>query len=81
MSDYKKRMIEEYEELAERFINLSRMIEKYNSGTLEFELAYPSELLEDQFCAMRLYLNILVQRATLEGLDLDSIEVKIKEMD
>ena len=74
MNDYKQRMIEEYKQLAERFIKLGRMIEKHNSGTLDFKPTCPMELLEDQYCAMRLYLNILVQRATIEGIDLNDIE-------
>lgn len=77
MNDYKQRMIEEYKQLAERFIKLCRLIEKHNSGTLDFKPACPMELLEDQYCAMRLYLNILVQRATIEGIDLDDIEIEV----
>lgn len=77
MNDYKERMIEEYKQLAERFIKLGRLIEKHNSGTLDFKPACPVGLLEDQYCAMRLYLNILVRRATIEGIDLDDIEIKV----
>lgn len=76
MNDYKQRMIEEYKQLAERFIKLGRMIEKHNSGTLDFKPACPMELLEDQYCAMRLYLNTLVQRATIEGIDFNDIEIE-----
>lgn len=76
MNDYKQRMIEEYKQLAERFIKLGRIIEKHNSGTLDFKPACPMELLEDQYCAMRLYLNILVQRATIEGIGLNDIEIE-----
>ena len=74
MENYKQRMIEEYKQLAERFIKLGRMIEKHNSGTLDFKPACPMELLEDQYCAMRLYFNILAQRAIIEGIDLNDIE-------
>lgn len=76
MNDYKERMIEEYKQLAERFIKLGRLIEKHNSGTLYFKPTCPMELLEDQYCAMRLYLNILVQRATIEGIDLNDIVIE-----
>lgn len=79
MENYKQRMIEEYKQLAERFIKLGRMIEKHNSGTLDFKPACPMELLEDQYCAMRLYLNILVRRATIEGIDLDDIKIEAGE--
>lgn len=79
MNDYKQRMIEEYKQLAERFVKLGRLIEKHNSGTLDFKATCPIELLEDQYCAMRLYLNILVQRATIEGIDLDDIKIEIGE--
>jgi phage protein len=76
MNDYKQRMIEEYKQLAERFIKLGRLIEKHNSGTLDFKPACPMELLEDQYCAMRLYLNTLVQRATIEGINFNDIEIE-----
>lgn len=79
MNDYKERMIEEYKQLAERLLKLGIMIEKYDSGTLDFKPACPIELLEDQYCAMRLYLNILVQRATIEGIDLDDVKVEVGE--
>lgn len=79
MENYKQRMIEEYKQLAERFIKLGRMIEKHNSGTLDFKPACPMELLEDQYCAMRLYLNILIQRATIEGIGLDDIKIEVGE--
>lgn len=79
MNDYKQRMIEEYKQLAERLIKLGIMIEKHDSGTLDFKPMCPIELLEDQYCAMRLYLNILVQRATIEGIDLDDIKIEIGE--
>ncbi|VTT11422.1 phage protein [Streptococcus gordonii] len=79
MENYKQRMIEEYKQLAERFIKLGRLIEKHNSGTLDFKLACPIELLEDQYCAMRLYLNLLIQRATIERIDLDDIKIEIGE--
>lgn len=79
MENYKQRMIEEYKQLAERFLKLGRMIEKHNSGTLDFKLTCPIELLEDQYCAMRLYLNLLIRRATIEGIDLNSIEIEAGE--
>lgn len=41
MNDYKERMIEEYKQLAERFIKLGRLIEKHNSGTLDFKPTCP----------------------------------------
>lgn len=79
MENYKQRMIEEYKQLAERLIKLGRMIEKHDSGSLDFKPTCPLELLEDQYCAMRLYLNILVQRATIEGIDLNDIKIEIGE--
>lgn len=74
MKNYKQRMIEEYKQLAERLVKLGRLVEKHQSGTLDFKLTCPIELLEDQYCAMRLYFNILAQRAKIEGIDLDDIE-------
>lgn len=79
MNDYKQRMIEEYKQSAERLVKLGRLVEKHQSGTLDFKPTCPIELLEDQYCAMRLYLNILVQRATIEGIDLDDIKIEIGE--
>lgn len=63
MNDYKERMIEEYKQLAERFIKLGRLIEKHNSGTLDFKPTCP----------------LLVRRATIEGIDLDDIKIEAGE--
>ena len=79
MDNYKQRMIEEYKQLAERLLKLGIMIEKYDSGALDFNLTCPIELLEDQYCAMRLYFNVLAQRAIIEGIDLDDIKVEVGE--
>lgn len=79
MDNYKQRMIEEYKQLAERLVKLGRLVEKHQSGALDFNLTCPIELLEDQYCAMRLYFNILAQRAIIEGIDLDDIKIEVGE--
>lgn len=59
MNDYKQRMIEEYKQLAERLVKLGRLVKKHQSGTLDFKLTCPIELLEDQYCAMRLLSRLI----------------------
>ena len=70
MKDYQKRMVKEYQELRECRDKLGRMLALYDEGTLEFELSCPVVLLETQLHIMIAYLNILEQRAEIEGIEL-----------
>lgn len=64
--DYKIRMVEEYQELKERYQKLHRMIVKYDAGTLDFKPTCPIDLLREQKATMGKYLNILEIRAEIE---------------
>ena len=67
---YKERMKAEYKQLNERYIKLRAIIDKYNSGTLAFELNCPIELLLEQASHMSGYLSVLRQRALIEKIEL-----------
>lgn len=70
MEDYKKRMVEEYQELFERTVNLESMLSKYDNGELNFDPTCPIDLLRIQFNVMKAYLDILYMRAEIEDIDL-----------
>lgn len=70
MEDYKKRMVNEYKELKERTNRLGIMLDKWLMNDLDFEPSCSFELLDSQFHVMKLYLNILKQRAEIEGIEL-----------
>lgn len=73
-SDYKDRFVAEYRQLKIRCEALEAMIEKYKAGTLDFEPASPIWLLNQQKSHMRRYLQLLEQRAGLEGITLEGEE-------
>lgn len=70
MEPYKERMVKEYWELKERTVKLGNMLERWSNGELDFTPTCPMNLLTSQLCAMNLYLNILLRRAKIEGVDL-----------
>lgn len=70
-SDYKERFKAEYLQLKIRIIGLSNMLEKYKEGTLTFEPSCSYELLHTQVVHMECYLNILEERAKIEGIELE----------
>ena len=70
MEDYKKRMVEEYQELWPRVVKLENILNRYGKGELDFEPTCPIDLLVAQYHAMSTYLNILNVRAEIEDVDL-----------
>ena len=70
MEAYKERMINEYNELIDRIDKLSTIIVKAENRKLEFELSCPLELLKVQLNVMKQYRDILIQRATIEHVEL-----------
>lgn len=70
MEEYKKRMIEEYRELKERYRKLLSMLVKQEDGVLDFKLNCPVELLRQQAEYMGKYLKVLETRAAIEGIEL-----------
>lgn len=71
MKAYKKRMIEEYRQLKERYDKLDKITVKAEAGTLGFRLNCPLVLLLDQKRCMGEYLRCLKIRAEIEGVKLD----------
>ena len=71
MEPYKQRMIVEYRELEDRYVKLETMLSKYAAGTLDFTPHCSFQLLNTQLSIMGAYLNILEERARIEGVDLN----------
>ena len=69
-SDYKERFKAEYYQLSIRYQKLNAMVDKWDSGQLEFTPTCPREIYDDQLRYMRGYMNILEQRAEIENVDL-----------
>ena len=69
--DYKERMIAEYQLLKRRFEKLKKMVDDYFHGKLNFTLDCPIALFDMQLEVMAKYLDILVIRAKIEGVNLD----------
>ena len=71
IKEYEKRLIEEFNELAERTFKLGKFIvENYNKKSEE-ELDCPIHILISQFNHMREYLSILLLRAQLNSLTIN----------
>lgn len=68
--DYKERFKAEALQVAIRLDKLNSMLEKWDGGTLDFEPSCPYWLLSTQRNAMEIYLETLVQRAEIEGIEL-----------
>ena len=69
-SDYKDRFKAEYYQTKIRHDKLSKMIVKYEAGTLNFTPDCPLGVLKDQRDAMNDYLYELELRAEIESIDL-----------
>ena len=74
MDDYKIRMIKEYQELSDRYDRLTDMLFKYRHDELDFVPTCSYGLLSAQQLIMLTYIQILKERARIEGIDL-SMEV------
>ena len=66
--DYKDRFKAEYYQVLYRVVKLAHILDTWD--TLEFTPVCPKSLLEDQEHAMRHYLQVLLQRARVEDIDL-----------
>lgn len=69
-SDYKERFKAEYLQLKIRITGLSIALKKYKDDTLTFKPSCSYELLHTQLVYMECYLNILEERAKIEGIEL-----------
>lgn len=70
MEDWKKRFVDEYHMLKDKYTKLHKMVVKYEAGTLEFEPNCPLDLLKQQKAAMGQYLYCLELRAEIEKITL-----------
>lgn len=69
-SDYKERFLAEYMQLKNRFESLCNMVIKWDNGQLNFTPTCPREIYNFQLKSMKEYLDILVIRAKMEGIEL-----------
>lgn len=69
-TDYKDRFLAEYYQLKIRLGKLNEMLQKWNMGTLDFRPTCPPEVYKIQSKAMSDYLDILVIRAKIEGIEI-----------
>lgn len=69
-ADYKERFIAEFIQVKNRYNGLMAMVEKWDNGTLPFVPTCPRETYNFQLRAMKDYMDILVVRAKIEGIEL-----------
>ena len=69
--DYKERFRAEYHQLETRFLKLRSMCLKWDAGTLEFTPTCPREIYDKQLYFMEGYLEVLVERAKIESIELN----------
>ena len=67
--DYKERFKAEYYQLKVRINGLENMLKSWDEGTLNFKPTCPRKLYDDQLKAMYDYINILITRSKMEGID------------
>ena len=68
--DYKERFKAEYYQVKIRHEKLVAIVNKWDSGELNFVPTCPRNLYDKQLAYMENYTDILEQRAKLEGIDL-----------
>ena len=69
-ADYKERFKAEYYQLLIRLEGLSCMLYEWKNNMLGFEPKCSKETLENQVIFMQGYMDILLLRAEIEGIDL-----------
>lgn len=69
--DYKERFKAEYIQLKNRLEGLQRMLNAWDNSKLNFQPTCPRDLYTVQESAMRMYLDVLKQRAAIENVELD----------
>lgn len=69
-SDYKERFLGEFRQLKIRYEKLREMLNKWDEGTLEFTPTCPREIYDRQIEGMETYLDVLADRAEIEGVDI-----------
>lgn len=71
MKAYKRRFIQEFNEVNYRFKKLDKMLHQYKLNKLDFEPKCSYDLLVEQRDAMERYLDCLKDRAIIEGIELE----------
>lgn len=69
--DYKERFKAEYIQLRNRLEGLQRMLTAWDAGKLNFTPTCPRDLYYEQIAGMKQYLEVLEQRAEIEGIEFD----------
>lgn len=69
-ANYKDRFIAEYYQVKVRLDKLLSIIDRYNKGILDFVPSCPISVLENQKDSMQKYVDILLERASIEGIEL-----------
>ena len=69
-ADYEERFKAEYYQLSLRLDALTSMLIKWENNMLDFEPKCSKETLKNQLIFMQGYLDILILRAEIEGIDL-----------
>jgi hypothetical protein len=70
-SDYKERFLAEYWQLRIRVDKLSKMLDDYEQGKLNFKPSSPISILYSQLAYMSSYMQTLSVRALAEQIDLN----------
>ena len=68
--DFKERFKAEYYQLSLRLYSLISMLYKWKNNMLDFEPKCSKETLENQVIFMQGYMDILLLRAEIEGIEL-----------
>ncbi len=71
--DYKERFKAEYYQLKIRYDKLMKMLSDWDKGELKFNPTCPRNMYDIQVKGMEMYLDILADRAELEGIELDTV--------
>lgn len=69
-TDYKERFKAEYLQLLNRYDGLKKMIELWDEGQLTFTPTCPREIYNFQLRGMKEYLDALIIRAKIEGVEI-----------
>lgn len=70
-ADYKERFKAEYYQLETLYLKLRSMCDKWDEDELDFEPTCPRGMYDKQLEAMINYLDVLVDRAKLENVELE----------
>lgn len=70
-ADYKERFQAEFYQLETRYMKLRDMCDKWDEDELDFTPTCPRGMYDEQLDAMWDYLEVLVDRAKLEGVKLE----------